>query len=67
MSEIIATWEIQLNCTCPNCGTYLDLLELPDFWDGKTFEVAEWDTKRTRGVKVYCEQCGHEFKVDFEY
>lgn len=33
--KVAATWDIQLNCDCPKCGGYVNLLHAPDFWDGR--------------------------------
>ncbi len=63
-----ASWAISLNCDCPGCDAYVDLLEYPDFWDGRTaLQIAERDTPASRGVEVVCPACGHEFEVDCDY
>lgn len=65
--KITATWRIELLCDCPACSSYVDLLNAPDFWDGRNFQVGEHDTKRTQNVDVVCPDCGHEMLVDLEY
>lgn len=68
MSEpITATWSIELNCECPDCGKFVDLLDYPDFWDGKTIEMAERRTEAADNLDVMCPECGHEFNVKCEY
>jgi len=64
---IIATWTVELNCECPKCEQDVDLLRYPDFWDGRTLDVAENCTARSRDVSVCCPECSHEFLVDCEY
>ena len=58
-----ATWTVELNCDCPKCGEYVNLLDDPDFWEGRDLEIAE----RGKDVDVSCPNCEHEFKVDCEY
>lgn len=62
-----AYWNISLDCYCPKCEGYVNLLDDCDFWDGRYFDVCEHHTDRTRGVEVICPDCGHEFEVDFDY
>ena len=65
--KVIATWLVELNCDCPKCGEWVDLLEAPDFWDCRHLDIAENCTERSRDVQVMCPECEHEFKVDLEY
>lgn len=62
-----AFWDISLDCDCPNCKEYVNLLDYDDFWHGRKFEACENHTDRTRGVDVVCPECGHEFECDLEY
>ena len=64
---ITATWYISLYCYCPACGDYVDLLDVPDFWDGRQLAAGESHTERSRGVEVSCPGCGSEFEADLEY
>jgi hypothetical protein len=64
-TELGAIWHISLKCNCPYCKKNVNLLDAPDFWDGKYFKVGEHMTDRTRNVQVTCPECGEEFKVDF--
>ena len=34
-----ATWNASLNCYCPSCDEYVDLLDYADFWDGRNLEI----------------------------
>lgn len=34
MTNVIATWTVQLNCNCPSCGEHVDLLDYADFCGG---------------------------------
>jgi hypothetical protein len=65
--SIEATWSISLDCDCPKCKEYVDLLTYSDFWDGRKFEPCESGTEITAGVEVVCPECGHEFTVDFTH
>jgi Zn finger protein HypA/HybF involved in hydrogenase expression len=68
MANVIATWVVELNCDCPKCGEeYVDLLEQPDFWDGRSLDIAEHDTDRSNDLEVVCPKCGAEFLVDCEW
>ena len=64
----IATWNVSLNCECPKCKEYIDLMEAPNFWDGhSSLEISEHGTETSKGVEVVCPECQHEFTVDCEY
>ena len=68
MQNVTATWDIELNCSCPKCDQCFDLLCYPDFSDGwKNLEVCENGTDRSKGIEVVCPKCRHEFTVDCEY
>jgi len=67
MADIKATWSISLNCDCPKCGEYVDLLEDPDWWDRHRVELCEHDTPKTTDVRVICPDCGADFHADFQY
>jgi uncharacterized protein (DUF983 family) len=67
MTNVTAIWTVELNCTCPACNELVDLLDYPDFWDGRKLDIAENGTDRSRGVEVLCPECDHEFTVDCEY
>ena len=62
-----ATWGLSLDCECPNCERWVDLLAFPDFWDGRRLEPIENGTERSKGVEVACPECQYEFQVDLEY
>ena len=65
---IFATWSIALNCDCPACKEFVNLLDYADFWDCHThLKIAEHGTERSRNVEVNCPDCGHDFIVDLEY
>lgn len=58
--NIQAQWTISLDCECPKCDQFVDLLLAADFWDGRRLEFAE----AKKGLEVECPECGHEFEVD---
>lgn len=67
-AAVTATWRLELTCICPHCNEYVDLLDGPDFWDGRmNLAPAEHDTPRTTGMDVECPKCGGEFKVNCVY
>ena len=63
VGRVTATWTVELNCECPKCEKYVDLLMGADFWDGRHLEIAE----SKKGLEVDCPECGFEFEVDCEY
>lgn len=67
MAKIEATWILGLYCDCPNCEELVDLLDGPDFWDGRSFDVVEHGTENTKDVEVVCPSCKHEFVVDLTW
>lgn len=36
-SNIDAQWEVELNCYCPKCENFVNLLDATDFWDGHRY------------------------------
>ncbi|NCH77930.1 hypothetical protein [Cronobacter sakazakii] len=68
MANHSAVWNITLHTECPKCDEYFDIINAQDdFWMDARFGCYEHDTPATTGVEVECPECGHEFKVDFEY
>ena len=66
--NIDATWSVSLDCECPDCGQDVNLLDDPDFWDGRsTLDVCEHGTLHSRDVEVSCPKCRWEFRVDLVY
>jgi len=63
----VATWSISLDCDCPGCGKYVDLLDYVDFWDGNRVAPCEHDTDNSTELDVVCPECGHGFEVDLTY
>jgi hypothetical protein len=58
-----ALWQLTLLATCPACQDIVDLLDAPDFWDGRTLEPCQ----RAFDIEVVCPKCGAEFQVDCEH
>lgn len=65
--KTIAQWFVQLDCYCPYCKKYVDLLEYPDFWDGRDLDIPEHDTENSNNLEVGCPECGAEFDVKCEW
>jgi hypothetical protein len=61
--NVIAKWAIRLNCKCPACKKHVDLLDYPDFWDGRGLRIGENETECSRNVEVVCPECDNEFTV----
>lgn len=67
-SKITAQWCVELNCECPACDEYVDLMNAADFWEGKsTLEIAEHGTEKSNNLQVTCPKCGHDFVACCEY
>lgn len=62
-----ATWSISLTCECPACKEDVDLLDYPDFWDGRDLDLGEHGTARSKRVEVICPLCHHDFTVELDY
>jgi ribosomal protein S27AE len=61
---IDAQWEVQLNCECPKCGDFVNLLDVHDFWDAnRELDIPEYNTTRSNNLDVECPECGCEFEV----
>jgi hypothetical protein len=67
LNNVEARWDIHLFCCCPKCYQDVDLLEYVDFWDGRSFEIGEHDTRRSRNVDVIRPLCDEEFEIDLTY
>lgn len=67
MTNVIATWSVSLDCTCPQCSEDFDVMDIPDFWDGRKLEIPESNTDRSRNIEVQCPKCDHEFMIDCEW
>lgn len=67
MTKPVATWSLSLNCDCPACDEYVDLMDMDDFWCDRNLQACESGTPKSRNVEVICPECRHEFKVDLEY
>lgn len=66
-AKVKAGWNVELNCDCPKCEQYVNLLDEPDFWDCRQLDITEHDTERSDNIEVFCPVCGHEFEVCCEY
>ena len=63
-----ATWVVELVCLCPKCAMYVNLMDYPDFWEGKsTLALAEHGTEKSNNLSVICPECGHAFNVRCEW
>lgn len=62
-SQIEAQWTVELNCDCPKCGDYVNLLDAADFWDVRSLEIPQHDTVDSDNLEVICPACEHEFEV----
>lgn len=67
MSNIKASWTIDLWCECPSCKEDVNLLDYDDFWCDRELDACEQGTDRSRDMDVICPKCCHEFQVDLEY
>lgn len=58
-----AQWYVELRAECPNCKQDVDLLDAPDFWDGRQLDIPEHGTENSNNLEVDCPECGHQFRV----
>lgn len=65
--KVTATWTVELNCECPHCKEWVDVLTTPDFWEGQKLEVAEHGTDASKNIEVECPDCSENFLIDCEY
>lgn len=63
MDTVDAFWVVELNCYCPGCKQYVDLLDVCNFMGETGIQIGEVETERTKCLDVSCPECGHEFKV----
>lgn len=59
-----AAWDIKLNVDCPICGEHVNLLDDPDFWDGRDGQQVG---EHRENENVICPKCLAEFVADFVY
>ena len=58
-----AQWTVSLDADCPKCGENVNLLDAPDFWDGRQLDIPEHGTENSDNLDVTCPECGHDFKA----
>jgi hypothetical protein len=68
-APVTATWNLELNCECPHCKAYVDLLQYGDFWDAHhgSLEICEHNSERSKNVEVTCPECNQDFNINCEY
>lgn len=66
-ASCLAQWSVSLDCECPKCKELVNLLDAPDFWDGRNLEIPEHDTENSNNLEVSCPECSHEFEVCCEW
>lgn len=62
MEPVEASWTVELNCDCPKCGEYVNLLDYADFWDGRRALDVGFNTD-DGSEEVVCPECSHEFEI----
>jgi hypothetical protein len=67
MKKTIATWYLSLNCDCPHCDEYIDILDDEQFLLDNRIVPCENGTNNSRNIEVVCSVCFKEFLVDLEY
>lgn len=58
---VAASWSVSLNCDCPFCGEYVDLMLDSDQLE--TVQPCEADKE----LEVFCPECGENFTIKTEY
>ncbi len=67
-AKISAQWSLSLDCHCPVCRKFFDILDYDFFWvDNEGLEPIEHGTDRANNLPVTCPKCHHEFEVACEY
>ena len=67
-AKTTATWSISLDCDCPKCGEWFDLLGGDSIWPERSeIDPLEHGTTWTKDLEVTCPECGADFVVDLEY
>jgi ssDNA-binding Zn-finger/Zn-ribbon topoisomerase 1 len=67
VAPVSAQWEVSLDAECPQCRGQMNLLDAPDFWDGRNLVIPEHGTENSDNLVVACPRCGHEFRVCCEW
>ena len=67
VAPVSAQWDVELWTTCPACEEWVDLLDDPDFWDGRELGIPEHGTENSDNLEVECPRCGHKFRVCCEW
>lgn len=62
-----AQWVVKLNCECPKCKKFVNLLDYPYFWDGRKLDIPEYNTELSNNVEVSCPECYEDFEVCCEW
>jgi hypothetical protein len=57
-----ATWGVCLWVKCPHCKEGVDLLDAPDFWDGRNSDTFDADE-----LTECCPKCGEEITCTVVY
>ena len=65
--HVTADWTLKLECVCPYCEQFVDLLDYADFWDGHPIDACEHGTERSKELEVVCPDCGRDFTVECQY
>jgi len=56
MNKIVdAMWSVHLFVTCPHCGEHFDMLDTPDFWNGRSLEYCE-NSEHQIGECIACKK-----------
>lgn len=68
LGTYVAEWNITLDVRCPSCLQDVNLLDDPDFFDGRGhIQIGEHDTEATERLPVDCPECGAGFYVDLVF
>jgi hypothetical protein len=59
--HVFALWHHELQCKCPHCDLWVELLELGSFWESKPAGFRPGD--RLKDTTGECPKCRNTFKL----
>jgi len=67
LNKTTSVWNIELNTRCPNCYSFLNLMDEQYMMEEYEISVAEHDTPQSTDMIVCCGECGEDFSTTLVY